>query len=107
MPVRCTGRNDADDAGRSVPRRICARQFHTNPRLTSLRSATCAEHAPGSSASATILTLSAMLQRRRRSHPVMISIRRSSIVFASAPTIARKITSARYVEKATLTVSLP
>ena len=99
----CTGRNDAGGSGRNVPRRTCARQFHSNPRLTSLRSATCAKQAPGSSASATILSLSAMLHRRRRSRPVMISIRPSSIVLTSAPTIARKITSSDHVEKACLT----
>ena len=103
----CTRRNDAGGSSRNVPRRTCARQFHSNPRLTSLRSATCAKHAPGSSASATILSLSVMLHRRRRSRPVMISILPSSIVLTSALTIALKITSPDHGGEAWLTERLP
>jgi hypothetical protein len=76
--------------GASEPRRTCRRQFHNKPRLTSCRRATSAKHAPPSSTSATIRSLSSTRQRRRRSVPVMISIPSPTPVLKGARTNALK-----------------
>ncbi len=71
-----TGMNSGTiGAAASSPRRTCLRHWNNCPRLTSCRRATAANTAPGASASATIQSLSSSRQRRRRSTPVMISIR--------------------------------
>ena len=73
-PIVCTGRNIGSGSGRSTPRRTWLRQFHSRPRLISYRRAISAMPEPGCSVSATILSFSPRLQRRRRSTPVMISM---------------------------------
>ena len=70
-----TGRNTGGDSGLSTPRRAWLRQFHSRPRLISYRRAISAMPEPGCSVYATIRSFSSRLQRRRRSTPVMISIR--------------------------------
>ena len=73
--ISCTGTKTACGSGLRTPRRTRLRQFHSSPRLISYRRAISAMLAPGCSVSATIRSFAAPLQGRRRSTPVMISIR--------------------------------
>ena len=73
--IVCTGKNTGSASGLSTPRRTWLRQFHNSPRLISYLRAISAMPKPGCSVSATIRIFSSRLQRRRRSTPVMISIR--------------------------------
>jgi hypothetical protein len=73
--IVCTGKKTGGASGLSTPRRAWLRQFHNSPRLISYLRAISAMPDPGCSVSATIRSFSSTLQRRRRSTPVMISIR--------------------------------
>ena len=64
---------------------------HSRLRLTSCRRATSTKRAPGLSASATIRSLSSSRQWRRRSTPVMISMRPRASDLSDAPTNVGKL----------------
>lgn len=75
VSIICTGMNIAmSDAAVSTPSRTCRRQVNRRLSQTSWRAATARIATPGSRVSATMRNLSAVLQRRRPSRPVMISI---------------------------------
>jgi len=87
-PIVRTGRNTSGGPGLSTPRRTWLRQFHSRPRLISYRRAISAMPEPGCSVYATIRSFSSRLQRRRRSTPVMISIRLAASDLSGAHTSA-------------------
>ena len=87
----CRGTNTGDGSGDSTPRRTWSRQDHSRLRLTSCRRATSTKRAPGLSASATIRSLSSSRQWRRRSTPVMISMRPPASDLSDARTNVGKI----------------
>ena len=68
-----TGTNSDVGSATSRPSRACRRHWNTRLRYTPCRAATSATWTPGASHSARMRSLSATLQRRRRSRPVMIS----------------------------------
>ena len=78
--IICTGMNiDMSGDAVSTPSRTCRRQVNRRLSQTSWRAATARIAAPGSCVSATMRNLSAVLQRRRPSRPVMISATHPSI----------------------------
>jgi hypothetical protein len=69
-----TGSSAAGGRATRIPSRTCRRQVNNSPGYTPCRAATSVTRTPGSFVSTAMRSFSSILQRRRRSRPVMTSI---------------------------------